>query len=159
MRNQVPGRCADRIASDGGKRRTSAQEVTQAEKRQRPYKYLETNKEGCSRSNQRPVRSSVEFQAGSGPLVRGTGNGTHRHGRKTLSAACLKKKIMIGARRRAWPRRQENRRRRPGDGSRPHQPSFKAPEPLVPTKTVFGSPPKPRSSILWDSRGDHRRLS
>src|SRR5882762_368110 len=115
--NQVHGRGVDRVAFDGGScgcigtRSDPGGEGSRAA-------ISGNDKKECSGDDERSVGSAVELQAGAGPLVGGTDDGAHRRSRG-LYPRLGEGKGHDGAGRGSWTRREENRRRGAGDGSRP----------------------------------------
>src|SRR6266446_309686 len=122
--NQVPGRGVDSVAHDGGSYgRLRARSDAGGEGQGAPVSG--DDQEGYSGGYKGAVGSAVELQTGAGPLVGGAGDGAHRRG-GGLYPWNGERKDHDGAGRRARSRREENRRSRAGDGSRPHEQSSSA---------------------------------
>src|SRR6266852_583998 len=119
--NQVPGRAVNRVAFVGWSRggiRTRSDAGGEGQ----GAAVSGNDKEECSGGDKRAVGSAVELQAGTGTLVGGAGDRTHR-GSRGFYPQLAEGKGDDGAGRGAGPRREENRRGGASDGSRPHEQS------------------------------------
>src|ERR1700687_3607754 len=119
--NQVHGRGVDRVAFDGGSHSCIGTRGDAGGEGSRAAVSGNDKKE-CTGGDERSVGSAVELQAGAGPLVGGTDDGAHRRSRG-LYPRLGEGKGHDGAGGGTGPRREENRRRSSGDGSRPHDQS------------------------------------
>src|SRR5216683_2305150 len=116
--NQVPGRGVDGVAYDGGSHGGISPRIDAGGQGQ-STSVSGINKERRSGSDQRLVGSAVELQAGARPLVSSAGDRARRR-RGGLYARNLEGKGHDSPGGGSGARRQENRRRCAGDGSRPH---------------------------------------
>src|SRR6266478_1135493 len=104
--NQVPGKCVDRVAYDGGScGRAGTRSDAGGEGQGAPV--FGIYKEECSGGYQRAVGSTVELQAGAGPLVGGAGDGALSGGGR-LYPRDGERKDHDGAGGRARPRREKD---------------------------------------------------
>src|SRR6266849_6902270 len=122
--NQVSGRAVNRVAFVGGSR-GGISTRSDAGGEGQGAAVSGNDKKECSGGDKRAVGSTVELQAGAGPLVGGADCGAHR-GCGRLHPRNVDGKGHDGASRRRWTRREENRRRSTGDGSGPHTQSASA---------------------------------
>src|SRR5882672_4406722 len=117
--NEVRGRSVDRVAFDGGGNGCIGTRSDAGGERQGAT-VSGDDEEECFGGDKRSVGTTVELQAGTGPLVGGAGNAAHR-GSGRFYPWDGEGKDHDGAGRRARPRCEEDGRRRAGDGSRPHE--------------------------------------